>query len=153
MQDITRCYYHVVSICLFDFLRTQRETVYTSSSIRWTTLFRDGSNGVASELDYEALSNIAHRSACNATNVHAVCDTLAQVSQFLCRHLGKVQVDKLQVSDSGEVSAAGEVSGTLHPGEEAQVEVGGPALHYLRSLPLLQDVITDWEPALTCTPG
>ena len=43
--------------------------------------------------------------------------------------------------------------GTLHPGEEGEVEVGGPGLHYLCSLPLLQDVITDWEPALTCLPG
>ena len=78
-------------------------------------MFRNCSNGVASEVDYEALSNIAHSSAYNdnATNVHTVCDTLAQVSQFLSRHLGKVQVAKLQVSDSGEVSAAGEVSGTL----------------------------------------
>ena len=33
------------------------------------------------------------------------------------------------------------------------MEVGGPALLYLRSLPLLQDVITDWEPALTCLPS
>ena len=46
------------------------------------------------------------------------------------------------------------VSSTYHSaGEEAQVEVGGPGLHYLCSLPLLQDVITDWEPALTSLPG
>ena len=46
------------------------------------------------------------------------------------------------------------VSSTYHSArEEGEVEVGGPGLHYLCSLPLLQDVITDWEPALTCLPG
>ena len=46
------------------------------------------------------------------------------------------------------------VSSTYHSaGEEAQVEVGGPALLYIRSLPLLQNIITDWEQALTCPPS